>query len=228
MTQLATPVAGAFPRFARAERRQTGPHAFPAPYSSGRARRRRLARTEAGQLAPRRPRLPAAGGRDAYAARPGPPTPAPVVARPAAPRSAARRPRFTGRAAVLVLVLAVLTVSYASSLRAYLQQRSHIGDLKAQIAEREASITDLEREKKRWDDPAYVKAQARARFGYLMPGESGFEVIGADGKPLEAQASLNDPAEVIKTVPKAWWTAAWESVELAGNPPPPERASRPT
>ena len=103
---------------------------------------------------------------------------------------------------MLVLVLAVLTVSYASSLRAYLQQRSHIGDLKAQIAEREASIDDLEREKQRWDDPAYVKAQARARFGYLMPGESGFEVIGADGMPLEAQASLNDPSDVIKTVPE--------------------------
>ena len=132
-----------------------------------------------------------------------------------------RRPRFTGRAAVLVLVLAVLTVSYASSLRAYLQQRSHIGDLRAQIAEREASINDLEREKQRWNDPAYVKAQARARFGYLMPGESGFEVIGVDGEPLEVQATLNDPSEVIKTMPKAWWTAAWESMELAGNPPPP-------
>jgi cell division protein FtsB len=138
-------------------------------------------------------------------------------------RSAPRRPRFTGRAAVLVLVLAVLTVSYASSLRAYLQQRSPSGDLKAQIAEREANIDALEREKRRWDDPAYVKAQARARFGYLMPGESGFEVIGPDGKPLEAQASLNDPDEVIRTVPKAWWSAAWESMELAGNPPPPEQ-----
>ncbi len=139
----------------------------------------------------------------------------------AATQRTVRRPRFTGRAAVLVLVLAVLTVSYASSLRAYLQQRAHIGELKSQIAEREASIDDLEREKQRWDDPAYVKAQARARFGYLMPGESGFEVIGVDGKPLEAQASLNDPSDVIKTVPKAWWTAAWESMELAGNPPPP-------
>lgn len=151
-------------------------------------------------------------------ARPGDAT---LVPRPATAR-ATRRPRFTGRAAVLVLVLAVLTVSYASSLRAYLQQRSHIGDLKAQIAEREASIDELEREKKRWDDPAYVKAQARERFGYLMPGESGFEVIGPDGEPLEAQASLNDPDDVLKTVPKAWWTAAWDSMELAGNPPPPE------
>jgi hypothetical protein len=124
---------------------------------------------------------------------------------------------------VLVLVLAGLTVSYAASLRASRQQRSHIGDLKAQIAERETSIDALEREKRRWDDPAYVKAQARARLGYLMPGEWGFEVIGADGKPLEAQASLNDPDEVIKTVPKAWWTAAWDSMELAGNPPPREQ-----
>src|SRR5688572_6777678 len=98
--------------------------------------------------------------------------PVSATARPAAPRSTPRRPRFTGRAAVLVLVLAVLTVSYASSLRAYLQQRSHIGDLKAQIAERETAINALEREKQRWQDPAFVKAQARARFGYLMPGET--------------------------------------------------------
>jgi len=163
---------------------------------------------------------PRAAGTRTTSARPAEPVPA--ASRAVAPRSAARRPRFTGRAAVLVLVLAVLTVSYASSLRAYLQQRSHIGDLKVQIAEREASINDLEREKKRWDDPAYVKAQARARFGYLMPGEAGFEVIGPDGEPLEAQASLNDPDDVIKTVPTAWWTSAWESMELAGNPPPPE------
>ena len=54
-----------------------------------------------------------------------------------------------------------------------------------------------------------------------MPGETSYVVLGEDGKPLEAQASLNDPSDVIKTVPEAWWTAAWESVELAGNPPPP-------
>ncbi len=136
-------------------------------------------------------------------------------------RDGTRRPRFTGRAAVLVLVLAVLTVSYASSLRAYLQQRAHIGELKSAIAERESAINALEREKQRWEDPAFVKAQARARFGYLMPGETGFLVLDEDGKPLESQASLSDPDEVIRTVPTAWWSEAWASVELAGNPPPP-------
>ncbi|QIK74256.1 septum formation initiator family protein [Nocardioides piscis] len=131
-----------------------------------------------------------------------------------------RRPRLTGRAAVLVLVLAVLTVSYASSLRAYLQQRSHIDDLKTAIAEREASINALEREKRRWQDPAFVRAQARARFGYLMPGETGFLVLDENGDPLETRVSLSDPDDRA-SVPTAWWSQAWASVELAGNPPAP-------
>ena len=56
----------------------------------------------------------------------------------------------------------------------------------ATLPDRMEHIDELEREKQRWDDPAYVKAQARARFGYLMPGEQGFEVIGEDGRLLEA------------------------------------------
>ncbi|WP_246210293.1 FtsB family cell division protein [Nocardioides piscis] len=121
---------------------------------------------------------------------------------------------------MLVLVLAVLTVSYASSLRAYLQQRSHIDDLKTAIAEREASINALEREKRRWQDPAFVRAQARARFGYLMPGETGFLVLDENGDPLETRVSLSDPDDRA-SVPTAWWSQAWASVELAGNPPAP-------
>ena len=163
-------------------------------------------------------RRPDGRGQRGTAARPRPLVPQPSSAgRPAG--DVVRRPRFTGRAAVLVLVLAVLTVSYGSSLKAYLQQRSEIADLKSQITERATSIDALEREKRRWDDPAFVQAQARARFGYLLPGETSYIVLGADGRPLEGGASLKDPAEVVKVEPTAWWTSAWESVELAGNPP---------
>ena len=142
-----------------------------------------------------------------------------ATAATASPDSGGRRPRFTGRAAILVLVVAVLTVSYASSLRAYLQQRSHIADLKAQIAERSASIDDLEREKRRWHDPAFVQAQARERFGYLMPGQTSYVVLGEDGKPLESDTELPDPSDVRAREPEAWWGPVWQSAELAGNPP---------
>ena len=86
--------------------------------------------------------------------------------------SPSARPRFTNRMAILVVVLAVLVVSYASSMRAYLQQRAHINDLRAQIDSSERDIKALEREKRRWQDDAYVETQARERFGWVMPGET--------------------------------------------------------
>lgn len=120
---------------------------------------------------------------------------------------------------MLVLVLAVLMVSYASSLRAYLQQRSHIEDLTTTIAERQAGIDDLESEKARWSDPAYLEQQARARFGYVAPGDTSYVVLDENGERLDSDTGLQDRSTVIKETPTAWWTTAWDSVELAGDPP---------
>ncbi len=135
------------------------------------------------------------------------------AAAPGAPRA-----RFTSRAAVLVLVLAVLMVSYASSLRAYLDQRRHISDLRAEIASSETNISGLEREKKRWKDPAYVRSIAHQRFGWVLPGETGFQVIGTDGNPLGHQDSLSDPEAVTESNRPLWWQSTWGSVVEAGRP----------
>jgi cell division protein FtsB len=143
----------------------------------------------------------------------------PAAGLPAVGTTTRKRPRLTGRAAILVLVVAVLTVSYASSMRAYLQQRAHISDLKEQIAAREASIDQLEREKQRWHDPAYVEAQARDRFGYVMPGETSYVVLDEKGEPLEGDQTLPNASDVLKQTPTPWYHDAWESVLLAGNPP---------
>ena len=119
-------------------------------------------------------------------------------------------------------MLAVLTVSYASSMRAYLQQRSQIADLKAQIASTSASINDLEREKRRWKDDAFLEQQARERFDFVFPGETSYRVIDANGQPLDGGETLHDPASIVQSTPPAWWDTTWESVELAGNPPAPK------
>ena len=136
-----------------------------------------------------------------------------------AARAARANPRLTGRAAVLVLVLAVLTVSYASSLKAYLQQRDHIESMRAQIAQRQAAIEQLEAEKERWEDPAFVEQQARERFGYVMPGETAYVALDAEGNRIQPEATLTKPSEVGRREKRAWWEDAWASVELAGNPP---------
>ncbi len=139
-------------------------------------------------------------------------------ARTAQAAGAATRPRLTSRAAVLVLVLAVLMVSYASSMRAYLQQRGHLAALRAQIASSETTITSLEREKKRWNDPAYVRTVAHQRFGWVLPGEIGFQVLGADGTPLGQKDTLSDPDTVDVANRPLWWQSAWGSVVQAGKP----------
>ena len=123
--------------------------------------------------------------------------------------------------------MAVLMVSYASSMRAYLEQREHLGDLRASIADSERNIGVLEREQERWDDPAYVEAQARKRFGWVMPGEIGFQVIDENGKPLAEDGSLSDPDAVAEANQPLWWESAWGSVKAAGHPeekrPPADR-----
>lgn len=117
-------------------------------------------------------------------------------------------------------MIAVLTVSYASSMRAYLEQRSHISALKVEIARTSADIDELEREKQRWQDPAFLEQQARERFQFVFPGEVSYQVLGEDGKPVGGvQDALHDADQVVKSPPRAWWDTAWTSVELAGKPP---------
>jgi cell division protein FtsB len=147
-------------------------------------------------------------------------------ARTRATAAVAPRARFTNRAAILLVVFALLVVSYASSMRAYLQQREHINALRHQIATSKADIAASEREKRRWQDPAYVEAQARARFGWVLPGETSYQVLDANGNPLTRDDELTDPTSIAPEKPKAWWTKAYSTLEAADHPerhvvPPP-------
>lgn len=122
--------------------------------------------------------------------------------------------------AVLLVVVALLVVSYASSMRAYLQQRHDIEGLQAQISSSRAHIAQLQQEKRRWRDPAFVEQQARTRFGWVMPGETAYQVIGADGKPLSGIDELSAPPAARGTR-EAWWSRVWSTVETADHPPRP-------
>ncbi|WP_212721734.1 FtsB family cell division protein [Nocardioides dongxiaopingii] len=184
--------------------------------SGGRRTPARGPRTTPGGRKPRATARPAprgSGGRPSSAAPTRPARPARPAAAPAGPR-----PRITSRAAVLVVIVAVLAVSYASSLKAYLQQRDHIQDAQERIAASEATIADLEKEKQKFEDPAYIEQQARARFGYVMPGERPFVVLRG-GEPIDVEGSLSDPDSIDPSDPPPWWDDAWTTMEIAGDPP---------
>jgi hypothetical protein len=108
--------------------------------------------------------------------------------------------------------LAVLGLSYANALRTYLSQQRDIAVLEAETSAKAASIAELEDEIARWDDPDYVRAQARARLGWVLPGETGYQVIGADGQLVASPAEQTAAAE---TSQEPWYERVWASLKAA-------------
>jgi cell division protein FtsB len=92
---------------------------------------------------------------------------------------AARRPRFryTARAAVLVLVLCALAVTLAYPMRQYVSQRAQINQLRKQNEQRQQVVDTLQQQVARWNDPDYVRIQARIRLHMVLPGETGYVLL---------------------------------------------------
>jgi cell division protein FtsB len=130
-----------------------------------------------------------------------------------APAGERRRTNLTGRAAMLALVVCMLAISLAYPLREYLAQRSEIGEYRAKVAEQRERVAELEAAHKRWQDPAYVEAQARDRLRYVMPGETSYVVLEAEEAPAPDGVIEQEPAE---EEPSPWFADLWESVAAAG------------
>ena len=138
---------------------------------------------------------------------------------------ASRAPRrrsyiLTARAIALSVVLLILTISYATSLRIYFSQAHEISTTKAEIAERQQRILQLQGELARWDDEGYVRSQARERLGWVVPGETGFTVVDAEGRPLGGGAEIKAESASDEPAQDSWWSKLWGSVEAADRPAP--------
>jgi hypothetical protein len=120
----------------------------------------------------------------------------------------------------LAVVLLILTISYATSLRIYFAQAHEIASTKAEIAERQQRIHELQGDLARWGDDAYVRTQARERLGWVVPGETGYTVVGADGKPLGGGAKISAETAMDESEHDSWWSKLWGSVEAADRPAP--------
>ena len=130
-----------------------------------------------------------------------------------------RRSSITTRAIALAVVFLILTISYASSLRIYFAQSAQIASTRQQITQSQQRISDLQTDLVRWQDPAYVRTQARIRLGWVLPGETGFRVVGEDGQPLGGGAQISSAQQPV-ALQDAWWDKLWGSVEAADQPAP--------
>lgn len=180
-----------------------------------------------GKARARPPLRPGAATTPRSASSPASPsTPDPVISGTGAtPVGPARRgsrlgSSLTTRAVALVVVLLVLTISYATSLRIYFAQSHDIAATRAEISERQQQIGELQGELGRWGDADHVRTQARERLGWVVPGETGYQVVDADGNPLGGGAEIESSDTGVVEPQDAWWAKLWGSVEAADKPAP--------
>lgn len=77
---------------------------------------------------------------------------------------------------VLVLVV-VAAVVLTPSFSTYVQQQREIAQLKESVEMHRESLEEMEAQQLKWQDPVYIRAQARERLYYVLPGEVQLTVI---------------------------------------------------
>ncbi|MDR2453184.1 MAG: septum formation initiator family protein [Bifidobacteriaceae bacterium] len=139
---------------------------------------------------------------------------------------AGRRLRI-GFQIVLLAVIGLLAFSLIfPTLRLYMSQQVQTAALQAQVEAAAEVNQELEAQLKRWEDPAYVKAQARQRLSFAMPGDRTYRVSDPENAPTpsaapsaEAPAThLDQPDEPPERDP--WYAELWESAVVAGTVTP--------
>ena len=99
-----------------------------------------------------------------------------------------RRPRST-RTFSLVAAFFIFALVLAPPIQHYFNQRAQINALQAQVSDDRAALEAARLELMRWQDPEYVKAQARERLHFVMPGERQYIVTGTTTGEPEAVAN---------------------------------------
>jgi cell division protein FtsB len=118
------------------------------------------------------------------------------------------RPRFTSRAAVLVVVVCAIALSLAYPVREYIGQLRQIDQLQVQQAQISAQLRKLEAERLALATPAYVEQQARARLHMCLPAQTCYVIINGTKPPVRAVSGHSHAAT-------PWYGRLWSSVHRA-------------
>lgn len=129
---------------------------------------------------------------------------------------------FTVRAMVLAVVFLMAFIVLFPTVRESLAQRAALQSLRGDAAMAQSRNVDLRAELARWNDPAYVAAQARERLAYVLPGETPFRVIDpetvtAQAAPTKVTEALPGPALPASATTAPWYSRIWTSVQIAGD-----------
>ena len=120
---------------------------------------------------------------------------------------------FSGRMLALAVVMIAITIMLTPTVKIFFDKKAEIDALNADIAASQVQQDSLRQQVSRWQDPNYVKQQARDRINMVMPGETGYWVFGSDlpagSSSSQSGAAAQDPADL------PWVDSLWESIRRA-------------
>lgn len=89
------------------------------------------------------------------------------------------------------------------------QQRIRALEARQEIAQEE--LAKLNAQIARWNDPAFVAAQARERLHFVLPGQVGYVVLEADETGIVYNGA---PVAPLKHS-RSWYVTIWNGVKRA-------------
>jgi len=96
-----------------------------------------------------------------------------------------RRRRTSNRVLALSAILFILALTIAPPVKHYFTQRAQISALKSQLSADNLALQKAREELLLWQDPEYIKTQARERLHFVLPGER--QYIVTEGETNENQ-----------------------------------------
>lgn len=137
--------------------------------------------------------------------------------------------RFSVFTAVVVVSVIAGALILSPNISTFVQQQREISQLRESVRQHREAVEQIDAERSRWKDPAYVRAQARDRLSYVLPGETQLSIISDVVLPVESEEETS--AELTR-VERNWAKDLVASVVASGtaipDTPTEEEAARST
>ncbi|HTZ94726.1 MAG TPA: septum formation initiator family protein [Streptosporangiaceae bacterium] len=120
------------------------------------------------------------------------------------------RPKLTGRAAVLAIVLCAIALTLAYPIREYIADRRQTDQLAESNARLAREVKYLQQQARALDTPAVIEQKARDDLHWCFPAQTCYEVIPLATTHAKAGA---------KPAGSPWYGRLWASVQKADGSP---------
>lgn len=124
------------------------------------------------------------------------------------------RRRSSGRTFALLAILFFLALTLAPPVKHYFTQRAQISALNSQLVSDNKALENARKELLLWQDPEYIKSQARERLHFVLPGERQYIVTEDNSSP---NAITTTKVANVLVDGQPWYTRLIASITESGD-----------